>query len=113
MSRMLCEDPSCHLLAIILVNLTFADGDLRRELIKSDPSIQLVEALSFALLVRSFILFRFFSSYFGIGAAILHKDLVIFTDRFDLTPIIFARSPLLCRFAMAFSRPLLTPTIGL
>ena len=54
LSRLLCEDPSCHLLAIILVNLTFADGELRRELVSSHWDVQLVEALSYALLVSFF-----------------------------------------------------------
>lgn len=51
LSRLLCLDPSCHLLAIILVNLTFADPDLRRELV--DDEIQLVDALAYALLESS------------------------------------------------------------
>lgn len=61
LSRLLCEDPSCHLLAIILVNLTFADAELRRELVtkssssssSSKESICLFEALSYALLISS------------------------------------------------------------
>ena len=66
LSRLLCEDPSCHLLAIILVNLTFADGDLRRELVSPVRDVQLVEALSYALLVSSFIsLINLRCIYFG------------------------------------------------
>lgn len=52
LSRLLCLDPSCHLMAIILVNLTFADVDLRKELVS--PQIELVESLCFALRVASF-----------------------------------------------------------
>ncbi len=54
LSRILCENPSCHLVAIILVNLTFADGDVRKELIRQDGTIQLIGALTFALQVGSF-----------------------------------------------------------
>ena len=52
LSRLLCVDPSCHLMAIILVNLTFADVDLRKELVS--PQIELIESLCFALRVASF-----------------------------------------------------------
>lgn len=52
LSRLLCVDPSCHLMAIILVNLTFADADLRKELVS--PQIELIESLCFALRVASF-----------------------------------------------------------
>jgi hypothetical protein len=53
LSRVLCENPSCHLVAIILVNLTFADNDVRKELIRQDSTIQLIGALTFALQVGS------------------------------------------------------------
>ena len=67
LSRLLCEDPSCHLLAIVLVNLTFSGMDLRRTLLKNDVAathvntehdntsipIALVESLAFALRVAS------------------------------------------------------------
>jgi len=52
LSRLLCADPSCHLVAIILVNLTFADADLRRELVAPGP-IELVDALAYALRVAA------------------------------------------------------------
>uniref|UniRef100_A0A7S1FVN5 Protein HGH1 homolog n=1 Tax=Corethron hystrix TaxID=216773 RepID=A0A7S1FVN5_9STRA len=52
LSRLLCEDPSCHLMAIILVNLTFADADLRRELVSPGP-IELVDALAYALRIAA------------------------------------------------------------
>ena len=52
LSRLLCLEPSCHLIAIILVNLTFADADLRKELV-TKPNIELIESLSFALKVAS------------------------------------------------------------
>jgi len=51
LARLLCEDVSCHLMAIILVNLTFADADLRRELVNPNSHMQLVDALSFAFVV--------------------------------------------------------------
>mmetsp|Transcript_28175 Transcript_28175/g.51005 ORF Transcript_28175/g.51005 Transcript_28175/m.51005 type:complete len:797 (-) Transcript_28175:47-2437(-) len=53
LSRLLCLDPSCHLMAIILVNLTFCDAELRKELV-TRPNIELIESLSFALRVASF-----------------------------------------------------------
>lgn len=53
LSRLLCLDPSCHLMAIILVNLTFADAELRKELV-ARSNIELIESLSFALRVASF-----------------------------------------------------------
>lgn len=53
LARLLCDDVSCHLMAIILVNLTFADADLRRELVSPAAPIQLVDALSYALLVST------------------------------------------------------------
>lgn len=52
-ATLLCNDPSCHLMAIILVNLTFADPDLRRELVSVEPGVGLIESLSFALRVAS------------------------------------------------------------
>ncbi|KAL7541515.1 hypothetical protein ACHAXR_012564 [Thalassiosira sp. AJA248-18] len=33
LGRLLCHDPGCHLLVIILVNLTFGDGGLNRDLL--------------------------------------------------------------------------------
>jgi len=53
LSRLLCLDPSCHLMAIILVNLTFADAELRKEIV-TKSNIELIESLSFALRVASF-----------------------------------------------------------
>jgi hypothetical protein len=53
LGRLLCDDPSCHLIAIVLVNLTFTDVDLRRELVSSDLNYQLVESLAFSLRVAS------------------------------------------------------------
>jgi len=53
LSRLLCIDPSCHLMAIILVNLSFADADLRRELVAPSSPVQLVDALSYTLLMST------------------------------------------------------------
>mmetsp|Transcript_3767 Transcript_3767/g.5782 ORF Transcript_3767/g.5782 Transcript_3767/m.5782 type:complete len:363 (-) Transcript_3767:87-1175(-) len=53
LSRLLCEDPSCHLMAIILVNLTFADAELRRDLVSPASPTQLVDALAYALIVAT------------------------------------------------------------
>jgi hypothetical protein len=47
LSMLLCHNPSCHLIAIVLVNLTYADASLRRDLV-STANIQIVEALSYA-----------------------------------------------------------------
>jgi hypothetical protein len=40
-------------MAIILVNLTFADADLRKEIVSANAGVQLVESLAFALRVAS------------------------------------------------------------
>jgi hypothetical protein len=52
-AKILCDDPSCHLMAIILVNLTFADADLRKEIVSANSGAQLVESLAFALRVAT------------------------------------------------------------
>jgi hypothetical protein len=50
---MLCEDPGCHLLAIVVVNLTFGDAELNRDLLSmgGGGEVQLVDCLGYALLV--------------------------------------------------------------
>ena len=53
LAKLLCEDPSCHLLAIVLVNLTFTGAEIRKELISPSSSAALVESLSFALRIAS------------------------------------------------------------
>jgi hypothetical protein len=53
LATQLCEDPSCHLVAIVLVNITFAGVDLRKELVTADSGIALVESLAFALRLSS------------------------------------------------------------
>lgn len=45
LSRLLCIDPSCHLVSIILVNLTFTDEELRKELLDPKRPIEMLEAL--------------------------------------------------------------------
>jgi hypothetical protein len=52
LASLLVDDPSCHLLAIVLVNLTFADASLRRDLV-NHHNIHLVESLAFCLRVAS------------------------------------------------------------
>ena len=60
LGRMLCEDPGCHLLAIVIVNLTFGDEELNRDLLTmgrrrgGGEEVQLVDCLGYALLVSSF-----------------------------------------------------------
>jgi len=51
LARLLCDDPSCHLMAIILVNLTFCDAELRRDL--ADPSCAVIDSLAYALKLSS------------------------------------------------------------
>ena len=73
LSRLLCKDPGCHLLAIIIVNLTFGDLELNRDILLMSSSgattcsiagsdddgksssngeqVQLVHTLGFILLV--------------------------------------------------------------
>jgi hypothetical protein len=53
LGRLLCDNPSYNLVAIVLVNLTFADAELRRELVSPAADVQLVETLAFALRVAS------------------------------------------------------------
>lgn len=71
LSRLLCQDPGCHLLVIILVNLTFCEAEVRRDLLAyTDKHItedddagqnssryggdtQLIEALAYVLLLAS------------------------------------------------------------
>lgn len=51
LSHLLWKDPSCHLLAIILVNLTFVDEGLREELASRDSDAQVIASLCYALRV--------------------------------------------------------------
>mmetsp|Transcript_2329 Transcript_2329/g.5088 ORF Transcript_2329/g.5088 Transcript_2329/m.5088 type:complete len:1009 (-) Transcript_2329:214-3240(-) len=75
LGRLLCEDPGCHLLVIIIVNLTFGDEKLNRDLltmsgtssqrVRDEDSrkeqsflscggdVQLIDSLSYALLLAS------------------------------------------------------------
>jgi hypothetical protein len=53
LGRLLCDNPSYNLVAIVLVNLTYADVELRRELVSPATDVQLVESLAFALRVAS------------------------------------------------------------
>lgn len=53
LARLLCDDPSCYLVAIVLVNLTFCDAELRSQLVAPESDIHLVESLSFCLRVTS------------------------------------------------------------
>ena len=46
LAKLLCDDPSCHLLAIILVNLSFCDAQLRNDLADLIPSMAYALALS-------------------------------------------------------------------
>ncbi|GAX26806.1 hypothetical protein FisN_9Lh075 [Fistulifera solaris] len=52
LARVLARDPSCHLAAIILVNLTFCDAELRRDLVLKKDFL-LVETLALTLLTCS------------------------------------------------------------
>jgi hypothetical protein len=51
--QLLCEDPSCHLVAIVLVNLTFTDAEMRGDLVDITNEIYLLESLAFAMVVSS------------------------------------------------------------
>jgi hypothetical protein len=53
LSLLLCEEPSCHLLAICLVNLSFSEVALRREWIALNADLQWMEALTYAIRVGS------------------------------------------------------------
>jgi len=52
LSQLLCAEPSCHLVSIVLVNLTFCDAETTRELM-SDLGLQLVESLALGLRIAS------------------------------------------------------------
>ncbi|GAX20363.1 hypothetical protein FisN_9Hh075 [Fistulifera solaris] len=52
LAKVLARDPSCHLAAIILVNLTFCDAELRRDLVLKKDFL-LVETLALTLLTCS------------------------------------------------------------
>lgn len=62
LGRMLLEDVGCHLLVIVIVNLTFCDTGVRRSLLlgrssdcnSEDGEVQLVDCLAYALMVRLF-----------------------------------------------------------
>jgi hypothetical protein len=51
-ARLLCDDPSCHLRAIILVNMTFAHAEWRKEFVLHS-GIGLVGSLALTLGVAS------------------------------------------------------------
>jgi hypothetical protein len=53
LGRLLCDNPSHNLVAIVLVNLTFADAEVRRELVSPGTDAQLIETLAFTLRVAS------------------------------------------------------------
>mmetsp|Transcript_17350 Transcript_17350/g.34901 ORF Transcript_17350/g.34901 Transcript_17350/m.34901 type:complete len:630 (-) Transcript_17350:2328-4217(-) len=58
LGRMLCDDPGCHLLVIILVNLTFSDVAVRKDFLCGVGGVggadgMLVDSLAYALLVSS------------------------------------------------------------
>lgn len=62
LGRMLLEDVGCHLLVIVIVNLTFCDAGVRRSLLLGESAgggggedgddVQLVDCLAYALMVR-------------------------------------------------------------
>ena len=54
LSRLLCEDVSCELISIILVNLSFADHRVRLDLLDPNSSIQLLDTISFVLQVNGY-----------------------------------------------------------
>jgi hypothetical protein len=57
LGRMLLEDVGCHLLVIIIVNLTFCDVDVRKSLLlEDDREVQLIDCLGYALMVSVYIL---------------------------------------------------------
>lgn len=49
LSRLLCEDPSCHVMCIILANLAFSDGNLRKQLTHAEASINLLHSFGYTL----------------------------------------------------------------
>jgi hypothetical protein len=53
LGRLLCQDPGCHLLVIILVNLTFCEASVRRDLFAKEADAHLVETLVYVILLAS------------------------------------------------------------
>lgn len=53
LSRLLCDDPSCRIVVVILVNLTFCDATLRRDLVYANNNIDLIQTLCYAFRVAS------------------------------------------------------------
>lgn len=53
LSQLLCEDPSCHLVAICLVNLSFSSVAVRRDWVSLNKDIQWMQALTFCIRVAS------------------------------------------------------------
>ena len=62
LGRMLLEDVGCHLLVIVVVNLTFCDVDVRRRLLLGgdvsgsgeDGEVHLIDCLAYALMVSCY-----------------------------------------------------------
>lgn len=53
LSQLLCEDPSCHLVAICLVNLSFSSVAVRRDWVALNKDIQWMQAVTFCIRVGS------------------------------------------------------------
>lgn len=53
LGQLLCRDPGCHLLLIILVNLTFCEADIRKDLFSHEDGTNLIATLTYALLLSS------------------------------------------------------------
>eukprot|EP00977_Amphora_coffeiformis_P002871 scaffold538_cov166-Amphora_coffeaeformis.AAC.13 len=51
--QMLCEDPSCHLIAVCLVNLSFSNVAIRRDWVGLNKDIHWMQALTFCIRVGS------------------------------------------------------------
>lgn len=53
LSQMLCEDPSCRLIAICLVNLSFSNVAIRRDWVALNKDIHWMQAVTFCIRVGS------------------------------------------------------------
>jgi hypothetical protein len=51
--QLLCEDPSCHLMAICLVNLSFCSAAIRQDWVTANKKVQWMQTLTYCIRVGS------------------------------------------------------------
>ena len=53
LAQLLCEDPSCYLMAICLVNLSFSSVQIRKDWVAQNRELQWMQAITFCIRVGS------------------------------------------------------------